>query len=50
MMIHEQLWNLCAENIDSDTIDTEIVYIVLRILLDPAALPSNEVAKLLEGR
>ena len=48
-MMHEQVWNLLADSEDAETIDTEQVYLVFRILLDPANLSPEEAAHLMEG-
>ena len=37
-----------AENEDSERIDAEFVFIVMRILLDPANLPPRETSLILE--
>ncbi len=47
-MMHEQIWNVLAENEESEIVDTEFVYILFRILLDPANLAPEEAAQLLE--
>jgi hypothetical protein len=49
MVFHEQLWNLLAENEDDENINTEFVFVVLRILLDPANLSPEETASILQS-
>jgi hypothetical protein len=49
MMIHEQIWNMMAENSEAEIIDAEFAYIVLRILMDPANLSPEEAGELLQG-
>lgn len=48
-MFHEQLWSLLVENDTDETINSEFVFVVLRILLDPANLPPEETAAILQG-
>jgi hypothetical protein len=48
MIMHEQVWNILTHKMDTDTIDAEFVYILFRILLDPAQLPIEEISKILE--
>jgi len=48
MVMHEQLWNILSHKTDEELIDAEFVYILFRILLDPAQLPVDEISKILE--
>jgi len=48
MLMHEQLWNHLSHKTDTEVIDAEFVYILFRILLDPAQLPIEEISKILE--
>jgi len=49
MVIHEEVWKLLADNEEAEYVDTEFVYIFLRILLDPANLAPAETVKILQG-
>jgi len=48
MVIHEEVWKLLADNEEAEYVDTEFVYIFLRILLDPANLAPAETVKILQ--
>jgi hypothetical protein len=48
MCFHEQLWYYLTRDCETEIADIEIVYSVLRILLDPVKLPDNEIALILD--
>ena len=48
MIMHEQIWMLLSHKTEIEYADAEYVYIVFRILLDPAQLPIEEISKILE--
>lgn len=48
MIFHEQIWVLLLKNPSDEFIDLELLYTVFRILMDPAMLPNQEIANLLE--
>ena len=49
MEVHEQLWNTVCESETDEIVESERVYILLRILLDPADLPHLETGRIIQS-
>ena len=43
-MVHEQLWLLLSEYKEADLINAELVFIVLRLMMDQIKIPADRLA------